>query len=144
MLGRRLPAVDGKLPFGGYVDERWLPGDYCGPLLGYTGDRPSVTYRLPNGRIGHVCSPPHTFRECPDGSLEIRNSILHTEAQHGFDWHGYLNAGNVWDGPEGIVDAPAPAPPPSATAAPPPPVPPTPSPAPAPTSPRVNEAGWPI
>jgi hypothetical protein len=22
-----------------------------------------------------VCSPPHEFRECPDGSLEIRNSI---------------------------------------------------------------------
>lgn len=100
MKGRRLAAkVGGKLPFDGVVDERWHPGDYCGPLLGYTADRPMVMFRLPNGSMGHVCSPPHTFRECPDGSLEIRNSIGHHYTDlAGVDrsWHGYLDEGHEW------------------------------------------------
>lgn len=72
-------------------------GDYCGPIVGFTGDKPAVFYRLPpRGELGHVCSPPHTFRECPDGSLEIRNSIGHARTQHGYQWHGWLDEGNVW------------------------------------------------
>ena len=75
------------------------PGDYCGPIEGYTADRPSVFFRLPvpteHGSSGlrHVCSPPHTFRECADGSLEIRESILAVDEGH---WHGYLDEGHVW------------------------------------------------
>jgi len=154
MIGHRIPAFAGKIPAALEDQSKWLPGWYCGPLLGYTGPGvPSVSYMLPNGRIGHVTSPPHSFRECPDGSLEIRNSILHTEAEHGFDWHGYLNEGDLWS------DSPTPppasvAPPPAAsideiTPSPPTPTP-TPSPAPTPSPPRlggdrpVNEAGWPV
>jgi hypothetical protein len=99
VIGRRLQPVDGKLPFDGTMDERWQPGDYCGPIMGYTGSVPMVMYRLPNGSIGHVCSPPHTFRECSDGSLEIRNSILHhftDDAGNDTSWHGFLDEGNLW------------------------------------------------
>src|ERR1019366_4706801 len=95
MIGRRLQPVDGRLPFE-YTGD-WQPGDYCGPIVGYTSDLPAVFYRLPNGSSGHVCSPPHTFRECPDGSLEIRNSIGHTvPSQPELNWHGYLDEGHVW------------------------------------------------
>jgi hypothetical protein len=41
------------------------------------------------------------FRECPDGSLEIRESIsnlLRGDADGHTDdgWHGYLDEGHVW------------------------------------------------
>ena len=99
---RRIPADNGRLP-PGYVTTpgNWQPGDYCGPLLGYTGDRPCVMYRLPDGAFGHVTSPPHSFRECADGSLEIRPSILHlasTDADPDppVAFHGSLDEGHHW------------------------------------------------
>src|SRR5258708_649187 len=92
-----------------------LPGDYCGPIVGYTGNLPAVFFLKPNARdadaraiarsVQHVTSPPHTFRECADGSLEIRNSIgdLHNRfTRDGVDlsvsdgWHGYLDEGHSW------------------------------------------------
>lgn len=107
MIGRRV----------GSVAEIEGPGDYCGPLMGYTGPRPGVTteeyladsslglpavfFLLPNSRdenaphgqrsVHHVVSPPHVFRECSDGSLEIRESIGAMPF-----WHGYLDEGPVW------------------------------------------------
>jgi hypothetical protein len=87
------------------------PGDYCGPLIGYTGDLPAVFFLKPNARddgvppharsVQHVCSPPHSFRECPDGSLEIRQSISNLlrgdTAGHSDDgWHGFLDEGHEW------------------------------------------------
>lgn len=109
MKGRRVATVE----------DITQPGDYCGPVMGYTGDRPAVFYKLPVDdpqipmsvgiTMAHICSPPHTFRECADGSLEIRNSILHTyrywepfgaphETQHQvtWQWHGYLDEGHEW------------------------------------------------
>jgi hypothetical protein len=79
-----------------------LAGDYCGPITGFTGpDLPAVFFILPNGRdpdapagarsVHHVVSPPHTFRECSDGSVEIRASIGAMPF-----WHGYLDDGHVW------------------------------------------------
>ena len=101
MIGRRV----------GSVGEIERPGDYCGPLSGYTGDREACFFLLPvasgdnplyrdrpaNG-MHHVCFPPHTYRECADGSLEIRASIgAHGPAGHeGYVWHGYLDEGHVW------------------------------------------------
>lgn len=35
-----------------------------------------------------------TFRECPDGSLEIRASI--GCGLQPYYWHGYLDEGNIW------------------------------------------------
>jgi hypothetical protein len=79
------------------------PGDYMGPVRGYTGDKEAVFFLLPCARdegispnlrsLHHVVSPPHVFRECSDGSLEIRASIGVPE------WHCWLNEGNVWQHP---------------------------------------------
>jgi hypothetical protein len=101
VIGRRVQS------FG----EIERPGDYFGPVTGYTGDVPAVFFLKPNARdtdappaarsVQHVCSPPHTFRECPDGSLEIRASISNRLAGdttgHSDDgWHGYLDEGHAW------------------------------------------------
>lgn len=103
MIGRRIPV--GVLPEGGPE----LPGDYCGPVTGYAGPGVSTVFFLkPNARdpdapsrarsVHHVNSPPHTFRECADGSLEIRNSIGDTAGpgSESDGWHGFLDEGHVW------------------------------------------------
>lgn len=94
---RRVPLVDGdKMP-------ELQAGDYCGPTSAYTGGVPAIHFVLPIGRdadvhgylraIHHVCAPPHTFRECGDGSIEVRASI-------GIEgWHCWLDEGNVWRHP---------------------------------------------
>ncbi len=91
MIGRRVKAITDI--------ER--PGDYCGPITGYTGDKEACFFLLPNARdaeappgqrsIHHVAFPPHTYRECADGSLEISASIGAMPF-----WHGYLDEGHVW------------------------------------------------
>jgi hypothetical protein len=100
MIGRRVQS------FG----EIERPGDYFGPVKDYTGDLPAVFFLKPNARdegvpprarsVQHVCSPPHTFRECPDGSLEIRPSISNLARRGGPEtddgWHGYLDEGSTW------------------------------------------------
>lgn len=102
MIGRRIPVPDdGKLPI-----DAIGPGDYCGPIYGYTHDRPAVFFMVPEARddgvdprlrgLRHVVSPPHVFRECPDGSLEIRESIGIKRTDGAFLWHGYLDEGHVW------------------------------------------------
>lgn len=84
------------------------PGDYCGPIRGYTGDTISCFFLKPNARdegvtprarsIQHVDFPPHTYRECQDGSLEIRASLGDTAGSdtESDGWHGYLDEGHVW------------------------------------------------
>jgi hypothetical protein len=101
MIGRRV----------GSIAEIEQPGDYFGPTTGYTGDLPAVFFLKPNARdenapararsIQHVCSPMHIFRECPDGSLEVRPSIGNRFAGDQDDrnddgWHGYLDEGHSW------------------------------------------------
>ena len=76
---------------------------------GRSGDVPEVLFLLPVHRgqdkydhatpgsgIHGVTSPPWTFRECPDGSLEIRPSIACGREPGGEYWHGYLDEGNTW------------------------------------------------
>jgi hypothetical protein len=98
MIGRRV----------GSIAEIEKPGDYCGPIEGYTGDKPALFFIPPNvtpeslgtwphGRLHHITFPPHTFRECPDGSVEVRASIgCHGGPDQGYSWHGYLDEGHVW------------------------------------------------
>lgn len=101
MIGRRVATI-------GDVER---PGDYCGPIRGFTGDKEACFFLLPTANaenpvrrtddasgLHHVCFPPHTYRECPDGSLEIRASIgaYGLEASAGYVWHGYLDEGHVW------------------------------------------------
>jgi hypothetical protein len=93
------------------MEEIERPGDYYGPDTDYTGGVPAVFFLKPNARdegvpprarsVNHVCFPPHTYRECPDGSLEIRPSISNlirgdTTGQSDDGWHGYLDEGNRW------------------------------------------------
>lgn len=111
MIGRRIPVVVGESGYSSIPDSFFddlRPGDYCGPIFGYTGQAESVVFLKPNGRdpnapsiahsLQHVISPPHRFRECPDGSLEIRESIAATRAGSDVDdgWHGYLDEGHRW------------------------------------------------
>jgi hypothetical protein len=99
MIGRRV----------GSIAEIEKPGDYYGPDTDYTGGIPAVFFLKPNARdedappgarsVQHVCSPPHVFRERPDGSLEIRNSIgnlIGGDPATDDGWHGFLDEGHVW------------------------------------------------
>lgn len=98
MTGRRVATIDD-------IEQ---PGDYCGPVAGYTGDTVACFFLKPNARdddapavarsVQHVTFPPHTYRECGDGSLEIRASIGDTARgrTESDGWHGYLDCGHVW------------------------------------------------
>ncbi len=96
MTGRRLPL--------GVMPEN--PGEYMGPIMGWTGDVPAVFFLKPNARdpdapkcaraIQHVVSPPHVYRECADGSLEIRESLGDDHNGVSDGWHGYLDEGHSW------------------------------------------------
>jgi hypothetical protein len=101
VIGRRVASI-------GEIER---PGDYFGPTGEYTGGVPAVFFLKPNARdegvpahvrsVQHVCSPPHTFRECADGSLEIRASISNllrgdTDGHSDDGWHGYLDEGHAW------------------------------------------------
>ena len=100
MIGRRLPVIEGKLTYPE------LPGDYCGPVIGYTGNLSAVFFLKPNAldadappcarAVQHVTFPPHTLRECADGSLEIRASLGDDHNGVSDGWHGYLDEGHSW------------------------------------------------
>lgn len=91
MIGRRVSSIK----------DLEQPGDYFGPAMGYTGNKLALFFLLPNSRdegcpagqrsVHHVTFPPHTYRECADGSVEIRASIGAMPY-----WHGYLDEGNSW------------------------------------------------
>lgn len=90
--GRRLPVVTvvDEERYGDSNPHQQMttptePGDYCGPIIGARA-------------LQHVVSPPHTFRECSDGSLEIRASISDKarDSNESDGWHGYLDEGHIW------------------------------------------------
>jgi hypothetical protein len=99
MKGRRIPVPAAGHPI---VEQ---PGDYCGPVKGFTGNLPAVFFLKPNARdkdaprrartVHHVTSPPHTFTEEPDGTLTITPSIGDTAgaSSESDGWHGYLTKG---------------------------------------------------
>jgi hypothetical protein len=85
-----------------------LAGDYTGPheQEDAKGKRLVVWFLLPvhqggmaeyapGNAIHGVYEPPWVFRECADGSLEIRESIGCGFAPD-YYWHGYLDEGNTW------------------------------------------------
>jgi hypothetical protein len=99
MIGRRVESVEAI---------EW-PGDYAGPFEEDEGSR-GVWFLLPTHKgeskfdrptrdsgLHRVSEPPWTFRECPDGSVEIRASILCGAREPGGEyWHGYLDEGHIW------------------------------------------------
>lgn len=88
-------------------------GDYMGPrpLITQEGEMQQVLFLLPlhvgkdmydrptrGSGLHGVTSPPWTFVEHPDGTLEIQGSIA--SGRHdpeGEYWHGYLRPGNQWE-----------------------------------------------
>lgn len=103
MKGRRIKIEfeDGKAKFP-FLE---LPGDYAGPVIGFTGSVPAVYFLKPNARdkgapsraksIQHVVSPPHVFTEEPDGTLTITASIsdLAGPGSESDGYHCYLTKG---------------------------------------------------
>ena len=96
-------------------DEICFAGDYYGPTIecNAAGEQTGrgVWFLLPlhegdnvyarptpGSGLHRVSEPPWTFRECSDGSLEIRASILcgRTDDNPEGYFHGYLDEGNVW------------------------------------------------
>lgn len=105
LVGRRIPVpANGKLPYA----KIKRPGDYCGPIFGYTGPKTAVYFLKPNARdddapprarsLQHVTIPPHSVTEEDDGTLTIAPSIGDTVRGGAGDsdgWHGFLEHG-VW------------------------------------------------
>lgn len=110
MIGRRVATVD---------DENGIEraGDYCLSSIDDHGTtKRAVWFLLPihegatkfdrptrGSGLHMVTEPPWTFRECADGSVEIRASIACGRGEKDGDgqllgeyWHGYLNEGHVW------------------------------------------------
>jgi hypothetical protein len=115
MVGRRLPtevnAETGRPDVN--LNMPTEPGDYTGPVVGYTGDLAAVFFLKPNAHdegvvaharsVQHVTSPPHTFTEEEDGTLTIAASISDLRSSYPEEWkgeksdgwHGFLEHG-VW------------------------------------------------
>lgn len=97
MKGRRVATLDDI--------ER--AGDYCTSWMDDGGTRKrSLWFLLPiheGDKFNHapgcglrvITEPPWTFRECADGSVEVRASIYCTPGEPG-EWHGYLDEGHEW------------------------------------------------
>lgn len=102
MIGRRVATVDDI--------ER--AGDYCGPieethhnvvsrsvwfLLPIHEGESRFDYTIRGSGLHRISEPPWVFRECEDGSLEIRESIACGRRDpEGEYWHGFLDEGHVW------------------------------------------------
>jgi len=92
----------------GSLGEVTEPGDYALSEVEIQGQRfPCVWFLLPIAKdehvpdpgaraMHHVRQPPHRFRLCDDGSVEIRESIGAGKPGGPYYWHGYLDEGNVW------------------------------------------------
>jgi hypothetical protein len=103
MKGRRIPVEYRENGIAKFPALE-LPGDYSGPVMGFTADVPAVFFLKPNARdadapkrarsVQHVISPPHVFAENPDGTLTITASIGDmAKGSESDGWHGYLTAG---------------------------------------------------
>lgn len=72
------------------------PADPLNPFPDTATDRAAWAAKRANG-LHRVSEPPWTFRECPDGSIEIRASILcGCGDPEGEYFHGFLDEGHRW------------------------------------------------
>ena len=94
------------------IDELERAGDYCLGQIEHLGEvRPQLWFLLPlhegatrfdrptvGSGLHGISSPPWTFRECDDGSIEVRASILCKSGVEGAEgyFHGWLDEGNIW------------------------------------------------
>ena len=102
MIGRRVAVLDDIEQAGDYclTSEVNAAGDKVGRGLWFLlpihagkdkFDRPDA-----GSGLHRISEPPWTFRECADGSIEVRASILTHGGQGVTTWHGYLDEGHVW------------------------------------------------
>jgi hypothetical protein len=94
LIGRRVESV-------GEIER---PGDYCHVID--ANETPRIYFRLPfederpeTHSLYSVTEPPHAFRHCPDGSIEVRASIACKGGQpdpNANIWHGFLDEGHSW------------------------------------------------
>lgn len=96
MQGCRIKVIEGQDPY--FVVNN--AGDYYGPVMGFSGDKPAMFFLLPNARdvdakpwergLRHICFPPHGVTEEPDGTLTVHGSIQALPS----GWHGFLEKGS--------------------------------------------------
>lgn len=88
LQGTRVDVLtDAQKPEGG-----WIPGTYW---VVQRGELRELWFIDPTGHIGRVGAGHHTFTEHEDGTVTVNPSIVATVADHGHDWHGWLERG-VW------------------------------------------------
>lgn len=99
MKGRRVATLEEIVLPGDYATAKvekddWLRDCVYFLLPIHEGttkfDRPTQ-----GSGLHSIISPPWTFRECGDGSLEIRPSIGCGDAGN-YYWHGFLDEGHNW------------------------------------------------
>lgn len=104
MIGRRVASLDEIEKAGDYSgpnDEIDAAGNVVGRgvwfLLPTHEGETKFDCPTPGSGLHRVSEPPWTFRECDDGSLEVRASIACGRGSPGGEyWHGYLDEGHVW------------------------------------------------
>lgn len=102
VIGRRVASLDEIALAGDYfgpTDEIDASGNVVGKgvwfLLPIHEGKDKFDHATRGSGLHRVTEPPWTFRECDDGSLEIRESILSSD-KDGEYFHGYLDEGHVW------------------------------------------------
>lgn len=103
MIGRRVKTIDDIEKAGDYCltgefnanDDKANRGVWF--LLPIHEGKTKFDRPTRGSGLHRVSEPPWTFRECDDGSVEIRASIacgrMHPEGEY---WHGFLDEGHVW------------------------------------------------
>ena len=95
---RRVPTLDDIERAGDYSGPRPIEGSNytAGVWFLLPTHKGADKFDRPDEHSGlhGVYEPTWTFRECSDGSLEIRPSI--GCGHQPYYWHGYLDEGNVW------------------------------------------------
>lgn len=103
MIGRRVDTRTDLEQGGDYCFEPNSPFRVDPDTQDVVEWRPTIFFLLPKARdadaqrgersVHKVCEPPHVFRQCDDGSIEVRESIACGLPRY---WHGYLDEGHVW------------------------------------------------
>jgi len=86
LQGRRVENLEEATTEDGYI-----PGCYW--IGRHVEGKPEWWIVDPAGHVGRVGK--HEVTEHEDGTITVSPSILSTTADHGHDWHGYLERG-VW------------------------------------------------
>lgn len=101
MIGRRVATFDDIEKAGDYcldtIEDHGTTKRCVWFLLPLHEGETKYDRPTPGSGIHAVYEPPWVFRECGDGSVEIRESIACSGGgAEGEYWHGYLDEGHAW------------------------------------------------